>query len=131
MFQLSATEQTVSELESSKGRMSVETTSQNNLIEELEHKLGLLQKNNKSLEAQLADLRSQLEDEMRSKSDALHKLQHANAEMEQLQDSLDEEQNARSDLQNKFSKAANEASQWRGKYETEGANRVEELEDAK
>ncbi len=109
----------------------MESNSQGTLIEELEHKVGLMQKNNKALENQLNDVKGAYEDEARAKQDVAHKLQQALSDLEQTQDSLEEEQNNRSDLQNKLSRATSEAAQWRGKYETEGASRVEELEDAK
>ena len=114
-----------------KGRMTSESGNLGTQVEELEHKVGMMQKNNKTLDGQLNDMKSSYEDELRGKQDAQHKLQQALAELEQLQDSMEEEQNARSDLQNKFSRASSEAAQWRGKYETEGANKVEELEDSK
>lgn len=118
-------------MESHKSRMSSETTHLNAQIEELEHQIGMLQKNNKGLDNSLNDMKQSYEDELRAKQDAQHKLSGALSELEQLHESYEEEQNARSELQNKFARAANEAAQWRGKYETEGANRVEELEDAK
>lgn len=111
--------------------MSSESSNLNTQIEELEHKIGLLQKNNKSVENALNEMRQSYEDELRGKQDAQHKLQQALSELEQMGESLEEEQNARSDLQSKLSRAVSEASQWRGKYESEGASRVEELEDAK
>ena len=121
----------MSDLESVKSKISSESNNLNVQIEELEHKIGLLQKNNKSLDNALSEMKQSYEDELRGKQDAQHKLQQAVSEIEQLTESLDEEQNAKSDLQNKFSRAVSEASQWRGKYESEGASRVEELEDAK
>ena len=111
--------------------MSSESTGLNTQIEELEHKIGMLQKNNKSLDNQLNDMKQSYEDELRGKQDAQHKLQQALSELEQVNESYEEEQSARNDLQNKLSRAVSEASQWRGKYESEGASRVEELEDAK
>ena len=111
--------------------MSSESTNLNAQIEELEHQIGMLQKNNKTLDNNLNEMKQAYEDELRGKQDAQHKCQQALAEIEQLNENLEEEQNVRSALQSKLSKAASEAQQWRGKYETEGANRVEELEDAK
>ena len=130
-FQLASSENQVSDLESAKSKMSSESTGLNTQIEELEHKIGMLQKNNKSLDNQLNDMKQSYEDELRGKQDAQHKLQQALSELDQVNESLEEEQSAKSDLQNKLSRAVSEASQWRGKYESEGANRVEELEDAK
>ena len=111
--------------------MSSESTSLNTQMEELEHKIGMLQKNNKSMDNALSEMKQSYEDELRAKQDAQHKLQQAASELEQLNEALDEEQSAKSDLQNKLSRAVSEASQWRNKYESEGASRVEELEDAK
>ena len=100
-------------------------------LEEAEHRIGVLQKNNKGLDGQLNEMQQSYEDEQRAKSDAQHKLQKALQEIEQLQEQLDEEQRIKADMQSKLSKAAGEAVTWKNKYEAEGANRVDELEDAK
>ena len=52
-------------------------------------------------------------------------------EIDSLTEQLDESESAALDLKNKLSKASAEASTWKTKYEMEGANRIEELEDAK
>ena len=119
------------DLESAKTKMSSESSGLNTQIEELEHKIGMLQKNNKALDNALNEAKQSSEDELRTKQEFQHKYQQAMSELEQMSENLEEEQNARSDLQSKLSRAVSEASQWRGKYETEGASRVEELEDAK
>ena len=71
------------------------------------------------------------EDEAKAKHDALNKFHHAQVEIDSLTEQLDESESAALDLKNKLSKASAEASTWKTKYEMEGANRIEELEDAK
>ena len=121
----------VAELESAKSKLTSEGGTLGTQVEEAEHKIGLLQKNNKTLDAHLNEVKSELEDETRAKADAQHKLQQALAELEQMHEQLEDEQRVKAEVQAKLSKAASEASTWRNKYESEGASRVEELEEAK
>lgn len=53
------------------------------------------------------------------------------ADMDAVREQLEEEQESKSDVQRQLSKANNEIQQWRSKFESEGANRTEELEDQK
>jgi myosin heavy chain 6/7 len=99
--------------------------------EEVEHKLGIAQKNVKTLVSQLEEAKDFADGESRGKVDAQQKLKRALDELESLAEALEEEQAAKSALQQKFSKAAGEAQSWKTKYDMEGASRVEELEDAK
>jgi len=99
--------------------------------EEVEHKLGIAQKNVKTLVSQLEEAKDFAEGESRGKVDAQQKLKRALDELESLAEALEEEQAAKAALQQKFSKAAAEAQSWKTKYDMEGASRVEELEDAK
>ncbi|KIH42444.1 myosin tail [Ancylostoma duodenale] len=52
-------------------------------------------------------------------------------ECEQLREALEEEQDTKTELQRLISKANAEAQQWRARFEGEGMNRAEELEEAK
>lgn len=52
-------------------------------------------------------------------------------ECQQLRDTIDEELNKKTELQRLLSKANAEAQQWRARYEGEGMNRSEELEEAR
>merc|ERR1719312_1999690 len=99
--------------------------------EEIEHKLGIAQKNVKTLMSNLEEAKDFADAESRGKVDAQQKLKRALDELESLAEALEEEQAAKSALQQKFSKAAAEAQSWKTKYDMEGASRVEELEDAK
>jgi len=99
--------------------------------EEIEHKLGLAQKNVKVLMSQLDEAKDFADGESRAKVDSQQKLKRALDELESLAEALEEEQAAKAALQQKFSKAASEAQSWKTKYDMEGASRVEELEDAK
>ena len=54
-----------------------------------------------------------------------------NADLDGVRETLEEEQESKAELQRLLSKANNEAQQWRSKYENEGANKAEELEEAR
>ena len=53
------------------------------------------------------------------------------SEIESLNEQLEEEQASRQELQNKFSRSNQEVQLLKSKFDSEGASRVEELEDAK
>lgn len=59
------------------------------------------------------------------------KLANLQLECQQLRDTIDEEQDNKSELHRLISKANAESQQWRARYEGEGMNRTEELEDAR
>lgn len=58
-------------------------------------------------------------------------IRNLNADLDAAKEQIEEEQEGKADLQRQLSKANNEAQQWRSKYENEGANKAEELEEAK
>lgn len=65
--------------------------------------------------------------QMRTKYQA--EVRNLNADIDSVKESLEEEQESKADLQRQLSRALSEVQQWRSKYETEGASRVEELEE--
>ena len=58
-------------------------------------------------------------------------MRNMQADMDQLREQLEEEQEGRADVQRALMKAQAEIQQWRSKFEGEGVNRSEELEEAK
>lgn len=74
-----------------------------------------------SYHSKFVQLRMKLQSENRNLS----------SDVNNIRDQLEEEQDGRSALQRQLSKASNEAQQWRAKFETEGAARTDELEDAR
>jgi len=99
--------------------------------EEIEHKLGVAQKQSKAIQALLDETKDVAEAEAKGKHDAQNKLKQANSDLEGLQEQLDEESTQKAALASKLSKALADAAAWKNKYDVEGASRVDELEDAK
>lgn len=58
-------------------------------------------------------------------------VRNLNSDMDSLRESFEEESESKSDIQRQLSRALADAQQWRSKFETEGAARVEELEEAR
>lgn len=58
-------------------------------------------------------------------------LRNLNADMENVRDQLEEEQEKTNSLQRQLTKANNEVQQWKSKYETEGITRMDELEESR
>lgn len=69
----------------------------------------------------------------RKKLTSLFFLQNANLQLEcqQLREIIEEEQDGKTELQRLLSKANAEAQQWRARYEGEGVNKTEELEETR
>ena len=72
-----------------------------------------------------------MSDPSQAKLDAQSRLKQSQNEIQNLQDSLEEEQDSKSEMQKHLSSAKNEAAQWKAKFETEAAPRIEELEESK
>jgi len=128
---LNDSESTLTEAQSKISKATNEGSNIGKLLEESEHKLGLLTKNNKTLESDLAEARSMADDEAKAKHDANQKLQNALAEIDALNEQLEEEAHARSDLQGRYGKLNAEFQSIRGKVVEEGASKIEDLEAAK
>lgn len=66
-----------------------------------------------------------------AKFDIQSKFKSLQSEHGQLQETLDEEMDGKSSLQSQLTSAKAEAANWKNKFETEAAPRIEELEDGK
>lgn len=66
-----------------------------------------------------------------ARSSFSNNVKNLQAELDQIQELLEEEQEGKAELQRQLTKANAEAATWRNKYEIDGAQRVEELEDIK
>ncbi|XP_078392378.1 myosin-7-like [Cetorhinus maximus] len=84
-----------------------------------------------ALNQELEALKIQLDEESRVRIGLAHGLQDARNNCDVLRGQLEEEQEEKSTLQKSASKANAEALLWKTKYETEGTQRLGELEEAK
>jgi len=108
-----------------------EGTGSGKATEEAEAAVAASEKKNKALEAQLAEVKSALEDEAKAKNGVHNKLQDALAEIASVNEQFEDEQASNLELKSKLSKSSSELSFMRSKFDEEAAGRVEELEDAK
>jgi len=127
--QVSDLEAAVVEAQSSAGKNVGSASSKD--LEEAQHKLSLAIKNNKALDAALAQQKADTDVESKAKQDLHLKLGNAIADIDALNEAIEESESAHAELQARLSKANSEAAEWKTKYDTDGASRVEELEDAK
>ncbi|KAK5902985.1 hypothetical protein CgunFtcFv8_006803 [Champsocephalus gunnari] len=100
-------------------------------LEEKESLISQLTRGKNSNTQQVEDLRRQLEEEVKAKNSLAHAVQSARHDCDLLREQFEEEQEAKAELQRALSKSNTEVSAWRTKYETEGLQRMEELEEAK
>ncbi|XP_062858356.1 myosin-6 [Trichomycterus rosablanca] len=100
-------------------------------LEEKECLISQLTRGKSSYTQQLEDMRRQLEEEVKAKNALAHAVQSSRHDCDLLREQFEEEQEAKAELQRALSKANTEVSTWRTKYETDGIQRTEELEEAK
>ncbi|KAK1795577.1 hypothetical protein P4O66_001071 [Electrophorus voltai] len=100
-------------------------------LEEKECLISQLTRGKSSYTQQLEDLRRQLEEEVKAKNALAHAVQSSRHDCDLLREQFEEEQEAKAELQRALSKANTEVATWRTKYETDGIQRTEELEEAK
>ncbi|XP_036437721.1 myosin-6 [Colossoma macropomum] len=100
-------------------------------LEEKECLISQLTRGKSSYTQQLEDMRRQLEEEVKAKNALAHAVQSARHDCDLLREQFEEEQEAKAELQRALSKANTEVATWRAKYETDGIQRTEELEEAK
>ncbi|XP_063079460.1 myosin-6 [Engraulis encrasicolus] len=100
-------------------------------LEEKESLISQLTRGKMSFTQQAEDLRRQLDEEVKAKNALAHAVQSARHDCDLLREQFEEEQEAKAELQRALSKANTEIATWRTKYETDGIQRTEELEEAK
>ncbi|XP_041950931.1 myosin-6 [Alosa sapidissima] len=100
-------------------------------MEERESLISQLTRGKMSFTQQAEDLRRQLDEEVKAKNALAHAVQSARHDCDLLREQFEEEQEAKAELQRALSKANTEVATWRAKYETDGIQRTEELEEAK
>ncbi|KAF4082511.1 hypothetical protein AMELA_G00152220 [Ameiurus melas] len=100
-------------------------------LEEKECLISQLTRGKSSYTQQLEDLRRQLEEEVKAKNALAHAVQSSRHDCDLLREQFEEEQEAKAELQRALSKANTEVATWRAKYETDGIQKTEELEEAK
>ncbi|MEQ2279703.1 Myosin-6 [Ameca splendens] len=124
-------QRTVNDLTTQKAKLLTENGELGRQLEEKECLISQLTRGKNSYNQQVEDLRRQLEEEVKAKNALAHALQSARHDCDLLREQFEEEQEAKAELQRALSKSNTEVSAWRTKYETDGIQRTEELEEAK
>ncbi|XP_071106369.1 myosin heavy chain, striated muscle-like [Haliotis cracherodii] len=119
------------DLQSQRNRIQAEASDLTRQLEDAEHRVSVLTKDKAALSSNLEEAKRGFEDESRLRMKLQSENRNLSADFNNIRDQLEEEQDGRSALQRQLSKASNEAQQWRAKFETEGAARTDELEDAR
>ncbi|KAF3703274.1 Myosin-6 Myosin heavy chain 6 Myosin heavy chain, cardiac muscle alpha isoform [Channa argus] len=124
-------QRTINELATQKAKLLTENGELGRQVEEKECLISQLTRGKNSYNQQVEDLRRQLEEEVKAKNALAHAVQSARHDCDLLREQFEEEQEAKAELQRALSKSNTEVSAWRTKYETDGIQRTEELEEAK
>ncbi|VDM62063.1 unnamed protein product [Angiostrongylus costaricensis] len=121
----------IQELITSRGKLQSDNSELNRQLEDAESLVATLNRIKQQLQAQNEDARKQIEQETREKQSLQLQVSNYQLKCEQLHEALDEEQDLKTELQRLISKANAETQQWRARFEGEGMNRAEELEEAR
>ncbi|CAL8392170.1 unnamed protein product [Gadus morhua 'NCC'] len=124
-------QRTINDFTTLRAKLLTENGELGRQLEEKECLVSQLTRGKLSYTQQLEDLRRQLEEEVKAKNALAHVVQSARHDCDLLREQFEEEQEAKAELQRALSKANIEVSTWRTKYETDGIQRTEELEEAK
>lgn len=100
-------------------------------IEEAESTASQLSKVKVSLATQLEDTKRMADEESREKASLLGRYRNVEHDVAILREQFEEIAEEKSETQKAISKANAEAQLYRGKYESEGLAKIEELEGAK
>uniref|UniRef100_A0A674PLE3 Myosin, heavy chain 6, cardiac muscle, alpha n=1 Tax=Takifugu rubripes TaxID=31033 RepID=A0A674PLE3_TAKRU len=121
----------ISDLTTQRAKFLTENGELGRRLEEKECLISQLTRAKMSYNQQVEDLRRQLEEEVKAKNALAHAVQSARHDCDLLREQFEEEQEAKAELQRALSKSNTEVSTWRTKYESDGIQRMEELEEAK
>ncbi|XP_044033499.1 myosin heavy chain, fast skeletal muscle-like isoform X2 [Siniperca chuatsi] len=121
----------ITELNAQRARLQNENGEFSRLLEEKEAILSQMLRAKLAFTQQMEELKRQVEEETKAKNALAHALQSARHDCDLLREQFEEEQEAKAELQRAMSKANSEVAQWRTKYETDGIQRNDELEEAK
>uniref|UniRef100_A0A3P8Q332 Myosin, heavy chain 6, cardiac muscle, alpha n=1 Tax=Astatotilapia calliptera TaxID=8154 RepID=A0A3P8Q332_ASTCA len=124
-------QRTINDLTTQRAKLLTENGELGRQLEEKDCLISQLTRGKNSYNQQMEDLRRQLEEELKAKNALAHAVQSARHDCDLLREQFEEEQEAKAELQRALSKSNTEISTWRTKYETDGIQRTEELEEAK
>ncbi|XP_046877570.1 myosin-6 isoform X2 [Hypomesus transpacificus] len=125
------TQRSLNDFSTQRAKLLTENGELGRQLEEKECLISQLTRGKSSNTQQLEDLRRQHEEEVKAKNALAHAVQSSRHDCDLLREQFEEEQEAKAELQRALSKANTEVSTWRAKYETDGIQRTEELEEAK
>merc|ERR1712018_392234 len=83
------------------------------------------------LVSQLEEARRVADDESKERQALLGKFKNLEHELDGIKEQLEEESSAKEDILRQLNKAVQEGDMWRGKYESEGLAKAEEIEMTK
>ncbi|XP_003747771.1 myosin heavy chain, muscle [Galendromus occidentalis] len=130
-FKLDESNRTVNDFDAAKKKLSLENGDLQRQLEEAESQVSQLSKLKASLATQAEEAKRTADDEARERAAIMGKYRNIEHDLDNIREALEEEQEAKADLQRQLSKSNAEAQLWRGKYESEGLARLEELEESK
>lgn len=115
------------DLESTKSKLSGESSLLTQELEDSESRNSQLLKAKKALEANVEELKRAVDDESKARTEAQNKFKSFSAELELLQEQLEDEQDTKIDLQKNLARTTSELATMKNKYEQEALQRIEEL----
>merc|ERR1712088_1267312 len=119
---------TLGDFENNKRKIAAENADLLRQLQELENQANMLAKLKAQLQTQLDEARVVAAGEAQERAALLGKFKNLEHELDGVKEHLDEESGIKEDLLRQVAKANNESDMWRGKYETEGVAKAEDIE---
>ncbi|XP_022644833.1 myosin heavy chain, muscle-like isoform X2 [Varroa destructor] len=130
-FRLDEANRSLNDFDSQKKKLNIENTELQRQLEEAESQINQLNKQKAALANQAEEAKRSADEEAKDRNGIMSKYRNMERDLQVLRDAVDEAEEAKADLQRQLSKANADAQLWRGKYESEGLLRLEELEEGK
>ncbi|CAB01576.2 Myosin-3 [Caenorhabditis elegans] len=114
-----------------KNRLNNENSDLNRSLEEMDNQLNSLHRLKSTLQSQLDETRRNYDEESRERQALAATAKNLEHENTILREHLDEEAESKADLTRQISKLNAEIQQWKARFDSEGLNKLEEIEAAK
>jgi len=122
---------TLGDFEMGKRKIAAENADLLRQLQELETQANMLSKYKIQLQSQLEEVRRLAEDEAKERHALFGKYKNLEHELDGIKEQLEEECAQKEDILRQLNKAMQESDMWRGKYESEGVAKAEDIEMTK
>lgn len=120
----------INELNQFKSRSQFEMNNLSKKLEAAEVQLNQFEKTKRQLMSQVDEAKRQTRDESRNRG-AMLQYKNLNAEINDLKAQLEHEKQSKAELQKMIAKTSQQGNQWKSKYENDALNKIQDLEETR